>query len=181
MAIIIGTNSDGYVTYINEPDTEKTLFKNVDSVISDLIDDIEKIENDITAIENDITAIDVTDKLRVTPSTNCDTVEIVKATVSAGYLSLQFTVKPSLELAPTTNLFFTLEGIEPAIIPDWRFALGSAGINFFQGWLSAFQNNITTVLIKQLSSSNNWLATTTVIMNGIIPIKGFIELSEVGE
>lgn len=181
MAIIIETNSDGYVTYINEPDTEKTLFKNVDSVISDLIDDIATIENDIATIENDITAIDVTDKLRVTPSTNCDTVEIVKATVSAGYLSLQFTVKPSQELAPIANLLFTLEGIDPAITPNWRFAIGSSNIFFFQGWIQAFENNITTVLIKKLSSSDNWPATTTVVMNGIIPIKGFIDIPEVGE
>ena len=163
MAIIIGTDSNGYVTYTNEPETEKILFKNVDSIISDIMSDIDRLENEVDVI-------DITKDIKVTPGNNCGAVEILKATKSGKYVAIKFTVKPDKTLASTSNMYFTMEGIKPAIDTVWRFALGSSGTDFIIGWISDYIEDVVSLTIKKLSSSDNWPVDTIVTMNGIIPI-----------
>ena len=185
MAIIIGTDSNGYVTYTNEPETEKTLFKNIDSIISDIISDIDTIESSfelmsaaITALESEVDVIDITEDITVTPGNYCGAVEVLKATKSGKYVAIKFTVKPDQTIGSSTNINFTMEGITPAIDTVWRFALGSSGTDFIIGWISNYVEDVATLTIKKLSSSNNWTADTVVTMNGIIPLADPVDTNE---
>ena len=177
MAIIIGPDSNGYVTYTNEPETEKVLFKNVDSIISDIISDIDNIESSfelmsaaISALESESDVVDITEDITVTPGNYCGAVEVLKATKSGKYAAIKFTVKPDQTIGASTNINFTMEGIEPAIDTVWRFALGSSSTDFIIGWISNYIEGVATLTIKKLASSNNWSADTVVTMNGIIPL-----------
>lgn len=168
MAIIIGTDANGYVTYVNQPDVNRTLLENIKE--ADAVD-LARVETELNNVIDTITGEDVKSDLTITADTNCGSCEIIAAIKKDNNLYIQFTATPSQELAEGANLYLYIKGFTPAIHPTWRFALGSSGTAFVFGWISAYdETNGYRILLKKLASGT-WPTTGTVTFNGIIPLE----------
>jgi len=163
MSTIIGTDANGYVTYVNQPEVNRTLSKNIKDVFP---------ESELEEIFSELNGVNVAEDLTITPGTNCAEAEVINAVKYGKILFLQFTAKPSVTLNSGSNLYVDITGITPKLTPTWRTAFSSAGNDVFMAWVSAVntETDTTTFLCRRLGTTT-WTTDSNIKFSGIIPIE----------
>lgn len=166
MSTIIGTDANGYVTYVNQPDVNRTLFQNIKDVYPK--EELEEISSSLENIEDNINITDISHDITLTEDNNCESVTLIKAVKTANAVFLQFSIKPSVDISTAGNVRFIVSGVDFSAVPNYRFAMGSDGTDFYFGWMYEKTDDGFKVACKKLVNSV-WNATKTIEMSGVFP------------
>lgn len=166
MATYIETGSDGFLTYENEPNSAQTLLKNINDVYPAA--ELAEISSALENIENDINVKDISADITLTADNNCESVTLLKALKTSDAVFLQFNIKPSVDISTAGNVRFIVSGVEISAVPNYRFAMGSDGTDFYFGWMYEKTDDGFKVACKKLVNSV-WSASKTIEMSGVFP------------
>lgn len=165
MAIIIGTDANGYVTYVNQPDVNRTLFENIKDVYPET--ELTEINDKINELISTTTGEDVTSDITFTNG-QYTTFILIKAVKIANILFIQGSVTPTTTLSASASNTVVLD-LQTALNVDSRAGFGITSDKFYGAYVTSLENNKTKVNIKKIDSTN-WPTTDTVGVTLIIPL-----------
>lgn len=165
MATIIGTDANGYVTYVNQPDVNRTLFENIKDVYPD--SELTEINDKINELISTTTGEDVTSDITFTNGQHT-TFILIKAVKIANILFIQGSVTPKTALSASASTFVTFD-VKSALGVDSRAGFGITSDKFYGAYVTAVDTGTTKVNIKKIDSST-WPTTDTVGVTLIIPL-----------
>lgn len=173
MATFISTNSDGFLTYKNDPQEAEVLFKNIKDTYPE--SELTEINEKIAGLISTTAGEDVTDDITFTNG-NYTTFTLIKAVKIANILFIQGTVTPTTEMGPIGSASAIFD-FNSALGVDSRAGFGLTSDKFFGAYVTVKEDDTTKINIKKIDNTN-WPTSVTVGVTMIIPLANESESAE---
>lgn len=165
MATYIGKNSDGFLTYKNEPNSLQTLLKNINDVYPE--SELQEITAQLAELEETTSAQDVSEDITLSAGSYTD-FTLLKAVKIANVLYIQLTVTPTTTLSAVASATIIASGFKPALLNDSRIGFGFTQSDIYLCYMAITANDVIQFRIKKMGGST-WPTTDTVGITLIIP------------